>query len=455
VTGEQSGVWKLTASGGRLAASQLQLAAGLRSLAYLAILVDRRGWVWLGSDAGLAVWNGQSWLHLTQESGLIWNDVNQGVLKEGVDGSLWIGTSGGLAHLLHPEHVFAPSQLAVSVTAIRRGGQTYETGQKLTLPWASTPLLFQLSSSAMRNRSEMMFMYRMDGLQPDWVDSVAGLAVFSSLPAGDYVFEARVSNPGLRANSAPVRIGVRILAPWWRTNWFYSVCLLAFLLLLAAGDRLRARQLRKRRLQLEELVRERTAEVEASREQLRIQADHDGLTGMLNRTAVLRALTAEMDRCRRERKTLVVALADLDNFKHVNDTYGHLAGDEALRWFAGAVGSAIRIYDHAGRYVGEEFLLVLSQIPPDAARQRLTGLHAVISNLPIRIGESGFTLNCSIGATLFNPGDGQQSVESLLAVADQALYAAKAEGRNRVIYRQATHAEGRDANSAAQQSQDD
>lgn len=455
VTGEQAGVWKLTMPHGRLSAVQLQLPGSLQSLAYLAILVDRRDWVWLGSDAGLAVSNGQSWRHLTQESGLIWNDIDEGVLEEGPDGSLWIGTSGGVAHLMHPEHVFDPVPVAVSVTAIQRGHTVYETGQQLTLPWAMTPLRFQLSSTAMRNRSELMFRYRMDGLQPDWIDSQDGLAVFSALPPGNYVFEAKVRNPGLHASSAPVRIAVRILAPWWRRNWFFGLCILAFALLLATGDWLRARHLRKKRMELEELVRARTAEVEASREKLRIQATHDGLTGMLNRMAVLRALTAEMDRCQREGRTLVVALTDLDDFKQVNDEYGHLAGDEALRWFAGAVGSAIRVYDHAGRYGGEEFLLVLTEIPSGVAEQRLARLHAAITNLKIRAGESRFTLNCSIGATIYDPSDGLTSVESLLSVADEALYEAKAKGRNRVIVCPAHQADADDRNQAAGLPRDD
>lgn len=453
-TGEQAGVWKLEESGGRLRASQLQLPASLQPLAYLAILVDHRGWVWLGSDAGLAVWNGQNWRHLTEESGLIWNDINQGVLKEAADGSLWIGTSGGVGHLLHPEHVFDPVPVSVSVTAIGRGSQVYGMGQKLVLPWAATPLRFQLSSATMRNRSEQIFRYRMDGLQSDWLDSVDGMAVFTALPPGDYTFEARVRNPGLRTTSATVTIPVRILPPWWRTYWFYALCLLAFALVLTATDGMRARHMRKKRTQLEDLVRQRTTELETSREQMRIQAAHDGLTGMLNRTAVLRALTAELDRCRREGKTMVVALADLDHFKQVNDAHGHLAGDEALRWFASAVGSAIRVYDHAGRYGGEEFLLVLAQIPPEVAESRLNKLHESISNLKINAGEHGFVLNCSIGATIFNPGNGQGTVESLLAVADGALYEAKAAGRNRVVFRSANYLDGQNPNQTIQPPQE-
>ncbi len=99
-----------------------------------------------------------------------------------------------------------------------------------------------------------------------------------------------------------------------------------------------------------------------------------------------------------------------------------------LRWFAAAVGAAIRPYDHAGRYGGEEFLLVLTELPRDAVEQRLASLHAAISNLEICELGTQFTLNCSMGATVFDPSDHAGSVESLLAIADQALYAAKADG---------------------------
>jgi diguanylate cyclase (GGDEF)-like protein len=148
----------------------------------------------------------------------------------------------------------------------------------------------------------------------------------------------------------------------------------------------------------------------------------------------LKTFVAELDRARRERRTVVVALIDLDFFKHVNDTYGHLAGDEALRLFSAAVGAAIRPYDHAGRYGGEEFLLILTEIPREIVEQRLSGLHAAISNLKVSLKDVKFTLNCSMGATVYDPTEHAGNVESLLAIADRALYAAKAEGRNRVVF---------------------
>jgi diguanylate cyclase (GGDEF)-like protein len=435
VTGDQTGTWRLTAVGVRMRAWQLELPSELRTIAPLAILVDHRGWVWVGTDMGLVVWNGQNWRHLTQESGLIWNDVNEGMLREAADGSLWIGTSGGVSHLLHPERVFDTIPLTVSLTEFNRGKINYLGAQQLTMPWAGLSLHFRVSSPAMRNLSEQVLKIRMVGYQSEWMETQTGNATFPRLSPGSYTFMAMACNPGLNVCSVPVKVDFEILPPWWRTYWFYGLCILAFLSLLAASIHLYSRQLRARSLHLETLVRERTSELEASREQLRIQATHDGLTGMLNRVAILRALTAETDRALRENRTIVVVLVDLDHFKRINDLYGHLAGDEALRWFAAAVGAAIRAYDHAGRYGGEEFLLTLAEVPREAVEQRLVSLQNSISNLKVCARGSEFTLNCSMGATVFDPSDGTVTVESLLTIADDALYAAKAAGRNRVVLR--------------------
>jgi len=435
VTGQQTGTWRLSAGGNRLDAWQLELPSEMQMLTPVAILADKRGWVWLGTDSGLLVWNGIGWRHLTQESGLIWNDVNQGVLLAGGDGSIWIGTSGGVAHLLHPERMFDSIPLTVSLTEIFRGSTNYFGAHQLTFPWAGPPLRFHISSPTTRNRSELVLKLKVDGLQPSWVET-QDFAIFPSLEPGQYTFMAMACNPGLNACSVPVKVDVRILPPWWKTSWFYALCCLGSVLMLMGIIMLFVGRTRQRSRELEMLVRERTRELEFSREQLRIQATHDGLTGMLNRVGVLKALSAELDRARREDTKVIVVLVDLDHFKRLNDAYGHLAGDEALRRFAAAVGTALRSYDHAGRYGGEEFLLVLTEIPVEAVQQRLTSLHAAISNLKVSIQGVFITLNCSLGATLFDPSMGSVSGESLLSIADEALYEAKAAGRNRLVFKE-------------------
>jgi diguanylate cyclase (GGDEF)-like protein len=431
VTGAQTGTWRLTLNNGRLHAWQLQLPNEYRSLISIAVLADRRGWIWLGTDEGILVWNGHEWRHLTNESGLIWNDVNQGILYMDSSGTMWVGTSGGLAHLMHPEYIFKPAKLSIMFIGIRRGGKEYLYNQKLDLPWSTAPLGIKLATATQLNVSESFYEYRMDGLQSEWILTQNPLIVYPALGPGKYTFMARIRNPGLNAISDPVRVEIIIQPPWWRSNWFYLLCGLVLFCLWFLVARLRTHRMQRQSKQLEMQVRERTRELELSREQLRIQATHDELTGMLNRPAVLRVLTAEMDRVRRENGTLVLALIDLDHFKDINDTYGHLAGDEALRWFAASVGAAIRVYDHVGRYGGEEFMLVLSEIPHETVDLRLESLHAAITDLHVRVRGVEFRLTCSVGATIYNPADGPKSVESLLAIADQALYAAKEAGRNR------------------------
>jgi len=323
----------------------------------------------------------------------------------------------------------------------------YFGAQQITLPWGGPPLHFQISSPTMRNRSELTLKLQMAGLQANWLETRDGDVVYSKLEPGAYTFTAMACNPALNACSAPLKVDVRVLPPWWRTVWFYIGCGLLLLLLLIAAGGLLTLHLREKSQRLERLVCERTRELEASREQLRIQATHDGLTGMLNRTAILRALTTELDRAQREKRTVVVALVDLDHFKNANDAFGHMAGDEALCKFASAVGDAIRPYDHAGRYGGEEFLLVLTEVPREAVEQRLVHLHTAISNLQVSWHGGQFQINCSMGATVFDPFNGPEAVESLLAIVDQALYAAKAEGRNRVIFYAAARS---DADSGSQ-----
>ena len=210
-------------------------------------------------------------------------------------------------------------------------------------------------------------------------------------------------------------------------------CCVTCLFLLLTASVLRTGQVSGRIREQRRVLDERNRELEICREQLRIHLAHDVLTGMLNRAGILGELAAEMDRTRREGGTALVALVNLDHFKRVNDAYGYQAGDEALRWFSAAVGAAIRVYDHAGRYGGDEFLLVLTDIPQGGAEERLTSLHASVSNLQIQTQESEFGITCSMGATAFDPSAGGESPESLLAAADQALYTAKKQGRNRAI----------------------
>lgn len=166
-----------------------------------------------------------------------------------------------------------------------------------------------------------------------------------------------------------------------------------------------------------------------ARENMRFRATHDPLTSLLNRGAVMDLLARELHRSHREKKTTAILLGDVDHFKRVNDTLGHVIGDEVLMEIANRLLSAVRSYDFVGRYGGEEFLVVLNSCDPAFAPGRAEAIRKSISNRAVLTAKGPLTLTMSFGV-LLSAEWGMRSVEELMHEADTALYEAKAAGRD-------------------------
>jgi diguanylate cyclase (GGDEF)-like protein len=167
-----------------------------------------------------------------------------------------------------------------------------------------------------------------------------------------------------------------------------------------------------------------------AQEALRAQATRDDLTGLWNRRMILDQLGRELNRARHERRPLAIALADLDGFKVINDTYGHAAGDAVLRETAAALRTQLREYDFIGRYGGEEFLVLLPGADARTGIAIAERLRAIIAAKPVRWGEQVVPVTVSVGLTW--TGAAGLEPDALIQAADEALYRAKARGRNRV-----------------------
>jgi diguanylate cyclase (GGDEF)-like protein len=170
--------------------------------------------------------------------------------------------------------------------------------------------------------------------------------------------------------------------------------------------------------------------------QLEELAVTDQKTGLLNATAWHEGAKNELSRAARYKDTFGVLMVDLDHFKRVNDTYGHLAGDEVLKAIARLLKDEIRDYDSAGRFGGEEFAVLVPSSTADQVvataerlRQRVTELVIVA---PTENGETVISgLSASIGVAIF-PNSGT-TLEQLMLTADSAVYTAKSNGRNQVV----------------------
>jgi len=158
------------------------------------------------------------------------------------------------------------------------------------------------------------------------------------------------------------------------------------------------------------------------------QATHDELTGVANRRAIVALLESELVRAKRLHTPCSIAIFDIDHFKRINDTLGHPAGDQVIKWVTKVIGKSIRPYDTLGRYGGEEFLLLMPGARPEAAiivaeraRAAIQGQDCIVDGKPIRI-----TISAGVAAW-------SEDVDSdaLLRSADSVLYRAKQAGRNR------------------------
>jgi two-component system cell cycle response regulator len=176
-------------------------------------------------------------------------------------------------------------------------------------------------------------------------------------------------------------------------------------------------------------------------ETLQVQALQDELTGLLNRRAFLNRLESEIQRARRQKTGLALIMADIDHFKSVNDTYGHLAGDVVLTEAALRLGNAMRAFDVVGRYGGEEFAICIPLVFGTDARAVCERLRCAFRDTPFPIEGHELNLTLSLGCILVEEVPEVVDMKSLIDCADAALYAAKRGGRNCWVLRNYRHSD--------------
>lgn len=430
---------------------------GLPDSAVGSVIEDNLGNLWIGGDSGILRIAKQELNQSALAPGSAIHPVVYGT-SDGLrtretlygtgqpvwksrDGRLWFSTIMGAA-VIDPAHI-AANQIVppVWIERVTFNSQNVLLRDGLHLGPGSGNLEVTFTAPSFVAPQQVRFRYRLRGFDPDWVYTSSRVAWYTNLPSGHYDFavEAANSDDVWNRAGASFHFVLRPLAIHTPLAWF-CYAILASLLAWSIVD-LRTRNLRKRQKELTQTVAERTAQLEeekaaleAARHELHIQATHDSLTGLFNRAAILEHLQREISRAKRDRMTLTVVIADLDHFKDLNDSYGHLCGDDTIREAAERFRAVMRNYDLAGRYGGEEFLMLLPGLDPRMAPARLNELLEAIRSRPFHVGETEVELTCSIGVAIFRPDLEMPTVRDLLSRADTALYTAKRGGRNQVVF---------------------
>ncbi len=209
--------------------------------------------------------------------------------------------------------------------------------------------------------------------------------------------------------------------------------------LLMGGLLLWNRALRRAVAQRTDALQKELAERQRLETRLRTLAEHDPLTGLMNRAALTEALRRSLALAARQKWSVAVVFIDLDKFKAVNDSLGHAAGDELLRQIASRLQGCLRESDLLGRLGGDEFIVVAEALH-DGPRNAMELTDKLLMQMkrPFLVGDQSLTMGFSAGISIF-PGDGD-TPESLIANADAAMYRAKEQGRYRAALYQGSHA---------------
>jgi diguanylate cyclase (GGDEF)-like protein len=364
------------------------------------------------------------------------NSKAQPAIWKARNGQLWFATTGGLA-MIDPGHIRTNQVVPVAqidgISFDGKSASTIQNGAQLGTGGGHVDINFNAPSFVDPER--MQIRYRLVGVDREWTEvGLRRTATYTNLGPGNYRFEVWAANSdGIGSRNATI-LEFKILPYYYQTYWFRSLCALCVALLVWLVYEYRVRYLVRKTHELEAIVSQRTTEVRAAllaaeiaQEQLRDQAMRDSLTGFWNRRAIFELLDGEISRCMRDSKPLCVLIADLDHFKSINDTWGHLAGDAVLHEVSECLRQGLRRFEAVGRYGGEEFLILLPECSLLTALRRAEDLRANIQELKIQTGGNEIRVTCSFGVA---EHEFSGSVEDLIGSADTHLYAAKKRGRN-------------------------
>lgn len=449
--------------------ANLSEADGLPNNVIYGVHSDQSGNLWLSTNAGLARLDpGTGQVKTFRRShGLQGDEFNFGAHHRGADGKFYFGGAGGY-------NAFYPDRLQegrvpppVVLSAFEKMNHPVETGKPVdrldaaVLDYDDDVVTFELAALDFNAPGENRYSYMLEGFDAGWVDLGDQRRVtYTNLEAGDYVFKARaISSDGIGSETG-LTIALRVLPAPWATWWANATYGLAVLLLLGAIVRSQhqkhVRQARYRQ-QLEQEVAARTGELADRNQQLRVLNEKlteasltDPLTGLRNRRFVFEQVTKDVELIQRQHQDalsgkspnevvdLVFMLVDLDNFKPVNDTYGHAAGDEVLVQVRDVLLSACRSSDFVIRWGGDEFLVIARHTSGEEAEVLAERIRSRMAQKIFPLG-NGYVVHttCSVGFVCYPLLRKQPDVlpwDDVLNLVDAAMYEAKEQRNSWVGY---------------------
>lgn len=386
---------------------------------------DASGRLWAGTERGVDLWNGSRWSHFDESAGLAWNDCDLNGFAQESDGTIWIGTSGGLSEFKPAPRLVPEQPIEVVFTKLAMGGADVSKRTNPSFNARTNSLIARYSALNVSNDHRILFRYQLNGSNSSWIETTQRELQLAQLAPGTYRLEIEAQDDDGGWSQHKAEFAFRILTPWYSSWLFIGICVLTPVLVAGIVVRLRVLSGQRRERELQQL--------QAAHDEIRNLAFFDPLTGLPNRRLLLDRLQQTLAASSRSNRKRALLFVDLDDFKTLNDTLGHHIGDLLLQDVARRIVAGIREADTVARLGGDEFVVLLqdlSELPEEAATQAKIVGQKILATIyqPYLLDGRECRSSSSIGITVF--GNRQENSNEILQQADIAMYQAKAAGRN-------------------------
>mgnify|MGYP001088499549 CR=1 FL=1 len=301
------------------------------------------------------------------------------------------------------------------------------------LPHDNLALNIEFAALEFGNPTTIAYRYKLEGFHNSWQQSDSNMRSisFTNLDSGQYELKVKSNNRYGKWNEDYFSLKFNVLAPWWNSPWAILLFAVLSLLILYSIYRWRTYSLHLTSLKLTRMVEAQTKDLEAANEKLKTLLNLDPLTNAYNRRGFKELANKEFSKYERHKTVFSILLIDIDDFKRVNDGYGHDIGDQSLLFVTQQLSTTLRSHDILARWGGEEFIVLLPETDRREAANTAEKLRLGIANAKLSIPSATIDLTVSIGVAEIS---GFDSIEACIKNADERLYQAKHDGRNRIVY---------------------
>ena len=442
--------------------SNLSETDGLANDVIYGIKIDNAGELWLSTNYGISRLDPKTGdvKNMHHSDGLQSEEFNFGAHHQSESGELFFGGHNGI-NAFNPQDVQANKQFPlIMLTGLYNAGRPIKSDtpvdetEGIEISYQDDVVSFEFAAMDFADSAKNQYMYKLDGFDKDWIDLGNRRTVtYTDLSDGSYLLRVKAANSDGVWNEAGFSMPVRVTPAPWDTWWAYLGYLAMFVQLIVAlwlGHRRKIRREEEYSNRLEAEVEDRTAELAERNEELK-QVNHslqesslsDPLTGLRNRRFVFEEVSRDLEVVRRKyadedlgidtkgAADLVFMMIDLDNFKPINDTYGHAAGDQMLLEVRDVLLSSCRRSDFVIRWGGDEFVVIAKQANPGESEALAERIRSNIANHNFSLGDGQIVhTTCSIGFAaypLFRAQADASSLDQVINLADNLMYEAKRE----------------------------